>query len=42
MHKRSRRLNVYFDPEIHKQLEARAVRRDISKSALVETAVLCS
>ncbi|GBR12214.1 CopG family transcriptional regulator [Acetobacter oeni] len=40
MHKRSRRLNVYFDPDIHKQLEARALRRDISKSALVETAVL--
>ncbi|AFW01343.1 CopG family transcriptional regulator [Gluconobacter oxydans] len=40
MQKRSRRLNVYFDPEIHRQLEARAVRRDISKSALVETAVL--
>lgn len=40
MQKRSQRLNIYFDPEILKRLEARAARRDISKSALVETAVL--
>ncbi|GBQ28784.1 hypothetical protein AA12717_3054 [Gluconacetobacter sacchari DSM 12717] len=40
MQKRSRRLNIYFDPAILKQLEARAARRDLSKSALVETAVL--
>ncbi|MBB2169687.1 ribbon-helix-helix protein, CopG family [Gluconacetobacter aggeris] len=40
MQKRSRRLNIYFDPDILKQLEARAARRDLSKSALVETAVL--
>ncbi|GBQ30081.1 hypothetical protein AA12717_3434 [Gluconacetobacter sacchari DSM 12717] len=40
MQKRSRRLNIYFDPDILKQMEARAARRNLSKSALVETAVL--
>ncbi|MCH6202874.1 ribbon-helix-helix domain-containing protein [Brucella ciceri] len=33
------RMNVYFDPALLKQVEALAVRRNISKSAIVEAAV---
>ena len=33
------RMNVYFDPELLKQVEALSLRRQISKSAIVEAAV---
>ncbi len=33
------RMNVYFDPALLKQVEALALRRDVSKSAIVEAAV---
>lgn len=33
------RMNVYFDPTLLKQVEALALRRNISKSAIVEAAV---
>lgn len=33
------RMNVYFDPALLKQLEALALRRNVSKSAVVEAAV---
>nr|WP_316628609.1 ribbon-helix-helix protein, CopG family [uncultured Brevundimonas sp.] len=33
------RMNVYFDPALLKQIEALALRRNISKSAIVEAAV---
>lgn len=33
------RMNVYFDPILLKQVEALALRRNISKSAIVEAAV---
>lgn len=33
------RMNVYFDPALLKQVEALALRRNISKSAVVEAAV---
>ena len=33
------RMNVYFDPALLKQVEALALRRKISKSAIVEAAV---
>ena len=33
------RMNVYFDPDLLKQVEALALRRNISKSAIVEAAV---
>ena len=33
------RMNVYFDPALLKQVEALALRRNISKSAIVEAAV---
>lgn len=33
------RMNVYFDPELLKQVEALALRRQVSKSAIVEAAV---
>jgi len=33
------RMNVYFDPALLKQVEALALRRSISKSAIVEAAV---
>jgi len=32
-------MNVYFDPELLKQVEALALRRQVSKSAIVEAAV---
>lgn len=33
------RMNVYFDPELLKQVEALALRRQVSKSSIVEAAV---
>ena len=33
------RMNVYFDPELLKQVEMLALRRNVSKSAIVEAAV---
>ncbi|HJO65962.1 MAG TPA: CopG family transcriptional regulator [Sphingomonas sanguinis] len=33
------RMNVYFDPALLKQVEALALRRNVSKSAIVEAAV---
>jgi len=33
------RMNVYFEPELLKQVEALALRRNISKSAVIEAAV---
>ena len=33
------RMNVYFDPELLKQVEALSLRRQISKSAIIEAAV---
>jgi hypothetical protein len=33
------RMNVYFDPELLRQVEALALRRKVSKSAIVEAAV---
>jgi hypothetical protein len=33
------RMNVYFDPNLLKQVEALALRRKISKSAIIEAAV---
>lgn len=33
------RMNVYFDPALLKQVDALALRRNISKSAIVEAAV---
>ncbi|UTD30658.1 CopG family transcriptional regulator [Bradyrhizobium sp. WD16] len=33
------RMNVYFDPELLKKVEALALRRNISKSAVIEAAV---
>jgi hypothetical protein len=36
---RRTRMNVYFDPELLRQVEALARRRKVSKSAIVEAAV---
>ncbi len=33
------RMNVYFDPDLLKKVEALALRRNISKSAVIEAAV---
>ncbi|WP_456303744.1 ribbon-helix-helix domain-containing protein [Acetobacter okinawensis] len=33
------RMNVYFEPELLKQVEALALRRNVSKSAVIEVAV---
>lgn len=33
------RMNVYFDPDLLKRVEALALRRNVSKSAVVEAAV---
>lgn len=33
------RMNVYFDPALLKQVEALSIRRNVSKSAIVEAAV---
>lgn len=33
------RMNVYFDPDVLKKVEALALRRNISKSAVIEAAV---
>lgn len=33
------RMNVYFDPELLKQVEALSLRRKVSKSAIVEASV---
>ncbi len=33
------RMNVYFDPDLLKQVEAVARRRNVSKSAIIEAAV---
>ncbi|WP_311030990.1 CopG family transcriptional regulator [Mesorhizobium koreense] len=33
------RMNVYFDPELLAQVEALALRRQVSKSAIIEAAV---
>ncbi|MEH3117264.1 MAG: ribbon-helix-helix domain-containing protein [Methylorubrum populi] len=33
------RMNVYFDPDLLKKVEAMALRRNVSKSAVVEAAV---
>lgn len=33
------RMNVYFDPELLRQVEALALRRKVSKSAIIEAAV---
>lgn len=33
------RMNVYFDPELLKQVEMLALRRNVSKSAIVEASV---
>lgn len=33
------RMNVYFDPNLLKQVEALALRRNVSKSAVIEAAV---
>ncbi|WP_215768783.1 CopG family transcriptional regulator [Gluconobacter sp. P5B12] len=33
------RMNVYFEPELLKQAEALALRRNVSKSAVIEAAV---
>jgi predicted transcriptional regulator len=33
------RMNVYFDPDLLRQVEALALRRKVSKSAIVEAAV---
>lgn len=33
------RMNVYFDPDLLKKVEALALRRNVSKSAVVEAAV---
>ena len=33
------RMNVYFDPELLKQVEMLALRRQVSKSAIVDAAV---
>lgn len=33
------RMNVYFEPELLKQVEALSLRRNISKSAIIEAAV---
>jgi hypothetical protein len=35
-----RRMNVYFEPATLKRVEALSLRRDVSKSALIEIAVL--
>src|SRR5690554_2269387 len=32
-------MNVYFDPELLKQVEALSLRRKVSKSAIIEAAV---
>ncbi|MFT8775170.1 MAG: CopG family transcriptional regulator [Gluconacetobacter liquefaciens] len=34
-----KRMNVYFEPELLKQVEALALRRNVSKSAVIEAAV---
>ena len=34
------RLNIYFDPALIPQIEAMALRRNVSKSAIVEAAVM--
>ncbi len=36
---RRTRMNVYFDPALLSQVEALALRRDVSKSAVIEAAV---
>lgn len=36
---RRTRMNVYFDPELLKQVEALSLRRKVSKSAIIEAAV---
>jgi len=33
------RMNIYFEPALLKQVEALALRRDVSKSAVIEAAV---
>ena len=33
------RMNVYFEPELLKKVEALALRRRVSKSAVIEAAV---
>lgn len=33
------RMNVYFDPDLLKKVEALALRRNVSKSAIVEAAI---
>jgi predicted transcriptional regulator len=33
------RMNVYFSPDLLKQVEALALRRNVSKSAMIEAAV---
>ena len=33
------RMNVYFEPALLKQVEALALRRNVSKSAVIEAAV---
>lgn len=33
------RMNVYFDPDLMKKVEALALRRNVSKSAVIEAAV---
>lgn len=33
------RMNVYFDPDLLKQVEALSLRRQVSKSAIIEAAV---
>jgi len=38
---RRTRMNVYFDPALLSQVEALALRRNISKSAVIEAAVAC-
>ena len=37
---RRQRMNVYFEPGLLKQVEALAERREVSKSAVIEAAVL--
>jgi predicted transcriptional regulator len=32
-------MNVYFDPDLLKQVEMLALRRNVSKSAIIEAAV---
>ena len=33
------RMNVYFEPDLLRKVEALALRRDVSKSAVIEAAV---